>query len=846
MKYFLSVLFIIYAACSFGGTLKGKVTDQKGEPLPYATIYLEGTTMGTNANGAGEYELTVAPGLYKVICQYVGYKQSSFNLTISGNEVINHPFSLKDENLEMKEVVIHANAEDPAYAIIRNAIKKRKFHLNQVKSFQSSIYFKGVFRSRQLPKKIMGQKINPTDGGLDTSGKGVLYLTEEDADYYAEGGKERTVIHSVHESGNKNGVGFSQFPPVITFYENNVEVLGKNSRGFISPISDNALLYYKYKYLGEFMENGHMINKIEVKQKRAYEPCFNGTIYIADDDWAIHSLSMLLEKKSGMDLFDTVRLDQVFVPLGNDVWVVKSEVIYVTLKFLGFDITGSEVVVYNKQRVNETLSDSLFAGKVVGSYDKNANKKDSSYWEARPVPLQEDEKKDFVVKDSISKVEQSPAYKDSVRRDDNKIKPVSFLLSGWSYYSREERNRYSTNSPFIGLGQPCVVNYNIVEGYTIAPRLSWQHRVDSFHTLSADGAARYGFSNRHFNAIGRLYYTSRAREWRNRSWIYGMEGGKYVFQYSPDNPVNEFINSYSALFYRQNDIKLYERWDADVFVRRNYGNGFNWFLKTSFQQRLPLHNTTDQSLFPGNQDGFTDDVPPNLLQKATAWEKHNAVIIDARISYKPGVKFIQYPDYKAATSSPWPRLTLTYNKGVPGIFSSKTDFDKWRFNIQDDVRLRLMGVLKYNFVVGGFLNTNYVSIPDLMHLYGNRGIGYAAPYLQSFQFAQYYDFSNTEPIYGEAHVEYHLNGLISNKIPLLRQARYYLLLGGNAFYARQDFYYTEAFVGIENIGWKLLRPLRIDFVQSWDSFKGRNSGVRFGLSLSGLSASRNNPANSEW
>lgn len=847
MRYFsiTITLFLLSFSC-FGGTLKGKVTDEKGERLPYATIYIEGTTLGVNANGNGDFELVVSPGLYKVVCQYVGYKQSVFNLNITGNETLEHSFILTSESLNMKEVVVHANAEDPAYPIIRNAIKRRKFHLDQVRSFQTALYFKGVMRSRNLPDKFMGQKVKSVDMGLDTAGKGVLYLTEEDAEYFTDGDKEKTVIHSVHESGNKNGVGFSQFPPVITFYNNNVEVLGKNSRGFISPISDNALNYYRYKYLGEFIENGHTINKIQVIQKRAYEPCFNGTIYIVDDEWAIHSLNMTLVKESGMDMLDTIKIDQLFLPLEKDNWVIKSQVLFFAIKFLAFDVTGSGVAVYNKQKVNEEIPDSVFSKRIVSSYDKTANKKDTSYWQNRPVPLQTDEQRDFVRKDSINKIIESPAYRDSIRRKGNKFSPMGLLTGGSTFSGKEYKNVYSTNSVLIGLGEVNMLNYNIVEGYNIAPKLSWRHMVDTGKFIFADVAARYGFANTHFNSIGRVYYVQRSRELLNRLWLFGVEGGKYVFQYDPDNSVNPFFNTYSALFFRQNDIKLYERWDADAYVRRNYGNGLSWFIKTSYQQRLPLTNSTDQSIIPGNQDGFTNNAPSHLLDMATAWEKHDAVLIDARISYKPGITFTQYPDYKVANSSSWPRLTLIYDKGVPGILNSKVDYDKWRFNIQDDVNLRLLGVLKYNFVAGGFLNSTYVSFPDLMHLYGNRGIGYASPYLQSFQFAQYYDFSNKDKLYGEAHIEYHLNGLLSNKIPLLRQARFYLLFGGNAFYGSNGDYYTEAFVGIDNIGWKLVRLLRVDFVQSWDSFSGHNSGVRFGLNLPGVSTTRNNPTNSEW
>ena len=847
-KYLLALMFVLLTPCFlWAGVLKGRVTDQKGAALGYATIYVKGTTMGVSANGKGEYELTLAPGLYKMVCQYVGFEQATYNVTVSGDETITHNFTLKDQALEMKEVVFHASSEDPAYPIIRNAIKRRKFHLDQVMSFQTGIYLKGVIRSRKMPNKFMGQKVKDETDAVDSVGKGVLYLTEEDADYYTDGNKKKTIIHSAHESGNQSGLGFSQFPPVITFYDNDVSVFIGNSRGFISPISDNALNYYKYKLLGQFTEGGKTIYKIKVIQKRAYEPCFNGIIYIVDEDWAIHSLNLTLAKQSGMDIVDTLKVDQLFLPLQKDTWVIKNQVLYFTVNLLGFDITASGVTVYNNQKVNEPIPDSIFAGKIISAYDKTANKKDSSYWNSRPIPLENDEKKDFIVKDSLVKRFNNPAHQDSMRTKRNKFKPLTFLFSDYTYTTKESKNSFTINNLLLGLGEDNMVNYNTIEGFNLAPKLNWRHKIDTGRSLYGDVAVRYGFSNTHFDAIGRLYYLSRDRSWLNRSWLYGVEGGKYVFQYNPDNPVLPWFNTYAALFYRENDLKLYERWEGSAFLRRNYGNGLNWFIKASYQQRLPLENTSTYSFTNWGSYDFGSNVPTHAAAVAAPWTKNDAALIYASISYKPGFTYTQFPDYKVANGSNWPRFTLTYEKGIPGIFNSVSDFDKWHFMIHDDVHMNLFGTLMYNVGAGGFLNSNYVAIPDLMHLYGNRGIGYAAPYLRSFQFAQYYAFSNKEPLYGEAHIEYHLNGLLSNKIPLLRQARYYLVMGGNVFYARQSDYYTEAFIGIDNIGWKLVRVLRVDFVQSWDSNFGSNSGIRFGLTIPGLKTTGgDNITHSEW
>src|ERR1043165_512377 len=280
-QLFLLLLLCCSVNSVFAGTLMGIVRDTKGAPLPFATVFVAGTTNGTVANASGHYQLPLAEGSYVVTCQYIGYQQTTFNLSIGKDENVKHDFRMVEQGLEVREVVVHASDEDPAYRVIRETIKKREFHLRQVKDFQTSIYLKGVLRTRHTPDKILGQKIDKGELGVDTGGKGVLYLCEEVADYYAQRNpdKERTIIHSVHESGDPNGLGFSQLPPVITFYANNVISLN-NSRPLISPISDGAFSHYKYKLEGEFKEGRYTIYQIKVIPKHAYEPVCFGHIYI--------------------------------------------------------------------------------------------------------------------------------------------------------------------------------------------------------------------------------------------------------------------------------------------------------------------------------------------------------------------------------------------------------------------------------------------------------------------------------------------------------------------------------------------------------------------------------------
>lgn len=852
--YLVTLLFSVFAVAAHAGTLKGKVTDTKGVPLPFATVYIQNTTTGTSANADGIYQLNLAPGTYKVVSQYMGFTQSVHNVTIKGNETLTQDFSLKEQGLQMKEVTI--KDEDPAYMIIRKTIERRAFHLKQVKSFQTGIYLKGVMRNRMLPDMTMMKLVAGKDAkgkkdkkeiadalGLDSNGKAVLYLCEERADYYSqEPNKQRTVIHSVRESGDPNGVGFAQMPPVITFYENNINLLDNlGPRGFISPISDNALLYYRYKYEGEFKEGKYTIDKIKVTPRRAYEPLFEGTIYIVDGDWAIHSLSMLLTKKSGMSFLDTMKIQQVFLPLREDTWVIKNQVWYPTIKILGFDITGSFVTVYNDQKVNEPIPDTIFRKKVVSVYDRNANKIDTGYWtNVRPVPLETDESKDYNIKDSIRLHDENPHIKDSIRRRNNRLGLGGLLITGSTVNTKGYKHSFSWN-PILPFFEG-MVHYNTIEGINISPKIWWNYKIDSNKVLSTKVAFRYGFNNKHFNSIARVNYSSTDKYWKGRSWIVGVEGGKYVFQYNPDNPIPAFYNDVSTLFYRKNYMKIYERWEAAASLMRNYGNGFRWSGKFEFQHRIPLSNTTGYNWASPNVLPFSDNLPTEL--GAYKWTEYNAVLLKLAASYQPGYHYTLYPDYKMPERSRWPVFTVHYEKGISGLLNSNVDFDKWRFSVKDDIRLRLLGNLSYVVAAGGFINSNKVGIPDMMHLDGNQ-TALATAYLKSFQLAPYYKFSNTEPLYGEAHIEYNLQGLLTNKIPLLRRARWYLLVGNNTFYARQNNYYTEAFVGIDNLGWKMLRFLRVDFVESWDYTGTNHAGFRIGINANGP-IRINVPHDGEW
>lgn len=73
---FLFILsgLIVCAKETFVPVIKGKVTDENGQPLAAAAVYLEGSTVGTTTDGEGRFFFTKIPaGMREVTVRFLGY-----------------------------------------------------------------------------------------------------------------------------------------------------------------------------------------------------------------------------------------------------------------------------------------------------------------------------------------------------------------------------------------------------------------------------------------------------------------------------------------------------------------------------------------------------------------------------------------------------------------------------------------------------------------------------------------------------------------------------------------------------------------------------------------------------
>jgi Family of unknown function (DUF5686)/CarboxypepD_reg-like domain len=824
----LLTFFVFISLHSSAQKIYGTVFNDKGDLLPYASVTIKGTSTGASANNKAKFSFTLAPGTYVVSCQHIGFARQEKTVVINNvDEEIT--FILADQKLNMKEVVVKTGGEDPAYAIIRQAIKKRNYYSKQVNAFECDLYTKDIMKLRSLPKKIFGKKVPDEDKkgmGLDSSGKGIIYLSESVAKVHTQQpDKFKMEVLSSRVSGS-GGFGFT-FPTFISLYNNNVKIFTErfNPRGFVSPIADGAIGFYKYKFLGSFFEDGKEINTIKVIPRRSYEPLFAGVIYITEDDWRIHSFDLTLTKTSQLEIIDTLQITQIHVPVSNEVWRLKNQLLHFNFKQFGIDAIGNFVNVYSSYNINPVFGKKYFDNIII-KYDTAVNKKSATYWDTiRPVPLEPEEQKDYQIKDSIYQLQKdsllSKSSVDSLNKNQRKIKPLDIF---WGGINRRHYTKTKTTSWGIAPLIPGL-EYNTAEGAVINAGFYYNTYIKKLKSnFSISPHMRYGFSNTHLNAWADIVFNTRDfdadKKIKRQSW--SLSGGKRVSQFNKESPITALNNSITTLFWGDNFMKIYENYFGSIGFSKRYESGLRFAINALYEDRMPLENTSRFTVFKKDSVNITPNYPyEKLTQQFTP---HQAFAVSIDVSIKPGQKYIQLPNSKIPVGSKYPTFSFNYTKGIENIFGSDVNFDKWKFTINDTKNLKLAGELKYKIGVGGFLNAEKVFIQDYQHFNGNRSAA-ASEYVNSFQLAPYYANSTTENFYSFGHLEHHFNGLLTNKIPLFKRLNWNLVAGSNAFYVNKNSNYAEVFVGLENI----FKVLRVDFVAGYANGKKATTGIQIGF-----------------
>ncbi|SDE06775.1 DUF5686 and carboxypeptidase regulatory-like domain-containing protein [Pedobacter soli] len=788
-------------------SVTGTVKDTNGQPVPFASVYLKNTTTGTSANIDGKYSIKLKNGEQTLSFRAVGYKQQDHIINLSDDISLN--VTLTAESYTLENINIRANAEDPAYAIIRKAIKERKTHLNEVKSFSCDVYIKGVQRLKGAPKKFFGQDIQKVLE-LDTNRKGIIYLSESQSKFnFSRPNDIHEEMISSKVAGRNNAFSFNKASDlIINFYDNYLLENKLSARGFISPIADNALFYYKYKLLGESNENGELIHKIQVIPRRENDPVFRGIIYIIDNSWRIYNTDLFLTKNAGINFIDTLNINQQFTKV-KEVYMPTSINFQFAGNVLGFKIAGYYVGVYSNYNIDPKFSKNFFSGEIL-KVTEMVNKKDSAYWaNNRPIPLTEDEKINYIKKDSIAKLKESKKYLDSLEKDNNKFGIGKLLLRGHSINDRYDKE-YWYFDPVLR-----AIFYNTVEGFAIKYGVTYRKTFENRRSYSIRPELRYGFANKKLTGslTGSYYYNPL------KSASVGASFGNGIFDLNNLGSMTALGNSINSLFYEKNFPKFYEKSFANINTTRELATGLQGSVSVDYSRNKSLTNNSNFKFIDAKDREFTSNNPFNPAEEVPLFPTYNSFSATASLTYTIGQKYITRPDGKFYTESKYPKITVLYKKGFNNVLSSDIDYDFIKAEVfQERIGLGLLGYTSFLAGVGKFVNNKKMYYPDFKHFSGNISTIFP-PNIRKFQYLDFYQFSTNQQ-YFEAHLEHNFAGFFMNKIPLLRKAKLEEFIGGGYLSSPEKRNYKEFYFGLQRL------VLRASYGFAYDGGRKLTQGFR--------------------
>ncbi len=841
------------------GGIRGMILDEDGVALPYATVYIKETGTGAPTNPEGRFEIALPPGQYRLVFQHLGYETQERTVVV-GDTFHELNIRLKTQAIVLQTVVVTAGEEDPAYTIMRKAIAKAKYHTQQIDTFSAKVYIKGSGQLTDYPR--LARRALEKEG--IKKDRVFVGETVSQVRYRRPNTFEEKVV-SVRSDGDDNGSSPNAYI-FGSFYEPEIAET-------VSPLSPRAFGYYRFEYQGSFKDRTYDVSKIKVVPRSPGENVFEGTIYIVEDLWSIHSLD-LTAVKLGIRFL----IKQIYAPVADrahpaqaEAWLPVSHHFHVTGSVFGFafeytylaSVSDYQITINTELPVEVTVIDEkveteraelieekmgtdsrkiqerLNTGeevtrkelnKMLREYEKEerkeepepevisnvkfsvdslAHKKDSTYWN-QTRPIP-------LTPGEIKGYHTADSIAAEERRkaEGDSLKPSKnegFQLLDilrGDSYRFGERTSLRLHPPLEN------VNFNTVEGLNLDYRFTVSRRFENRRRLSITPLFRYAFSRQRPSSTLRATYSYPAGRLT-------VEGGRYIRQYNGDQPITQLVNSLTTLFLEQNWMKILERDFIDIRYRQRLTHNFYINIYGSWSERRVLSNTTDFSFIHYDKEAFTPNAPVSQELTATDFPEHQAGIGQLGFEYRPGLKYRIRNGNKYRIEDSAPILSFDIQKGIEDV-----DFTLVEAGFRHGFDVGLRGRISLLAKAGKFLNDDQMYFMDFKHFPGNRTPFVTSDVVGAYRLLDYYTYSTREE-YLMASGHFHFRKLLVSRFPMMRLAGLRENLFVNYLATPTLGNYVEAGYGLDN----LLRIFRLEAAFSMIKGDYNSWGIRIGLATS--------------
>lgn len=787
--------------CSAQATFSGTVYDiDSKEPLSFSSVWIKGTDNAVVTQIDGSFSISPVHPQDTILVSALGYKDHE----ILGRTITKEPMVVEmiPSAIQIDAITVRPG-KNRAIPIVKKTIHNRKDNRPEnVKDIELIVYNKLNFSLSGIDSTIFNigffrkhadvlVKTNDYDDTYNIP----LYFSEY-MNYEKRRENKNPEVQEIVK--NQHGTSFIESDVVtkyvasldekMTFYSN-IRFLSKD---FISPISAQALLYYRYYLDDSIVDNSKTYYRIRFKPRNSQDLAFYGYMIIEKESGALAEIDATLQQTSILNYVRKFRLFEKFQMTSEGKWFNRQQKMTVefvpelskdtSYKAINTPLTAikSTTFIIDTLQINDYLQNRVVPGRF-NLRKQTATQRDTSFLsQYRPDTLSS---LDLVTQQAIEKTNQIPAVKAG-----NKL--INMLMYGYLTLWKIDFGPYLY-----------FIQSNKIEG----TRLNLCARTSkSFHDkMVFGGYVGYGCRNKSFK-FG-LQYSLRAPTTnfgalhiRYDQNIYRIGDFRQPLDFIRENVlVQSDDNLLSALLTQSEN-------DAVYLVKRGVA---------AYEQQLN-NNITIKPCFTRASHYNPPYFPFDTINQLPKFRTYD-FSFDVRLSFKEEVSTDHFRHTYITTR--YPVIHCNFMRGKYSMEGKNDWYNQFRLVINHNI---LLGVGKIDYVVEAGYISSAVPFPLLEIHRGNETGGSGQYY---FNHMNYMEFASDAFV--NLYVEYGLNGFFFNKIWGLRKLQLRELFTFKTCYGRLlnnnnsvlalpaqtyelDKPYMEFGVGVTN----LLKLIRLEYI----------------------------------
>jgi hypothetical protein len=671
-------------------SITGRVTDAAtGQPIPFITIVITGTSLGTSTDNNGNYILMFSGHYSHIKFSYIGYQSVTRTIKPGQDNLLD--IKLHRDQQQLKEVVVRSskrqkyrNKGNPAVELIQKVINHKEDNRNQssdylqydqyerieMSFFNLSQHFldKGFFSKY----KFMIDTTQVIEGKKQPSVP--LFISEKLSQIYYRKKPEKS-IQIITGQKDINILKFIDTVGVtiylnrlygenIDLYSNNIFVL---TNQFLSPIANHSPDFYKFFITDTIKVNNEELIELSFTPRNKGDLLFEGKLLVTmDGHYAVKSCELNVNSHINLNFlrsFNTT-LDFEHYPDGR-YYLSKSDVKadFGISKGKGTSVFGERTVVFSNYKLNSPLPTSFYNGKDLQT--KLAFGNSDTNWAAYRADTLNKQTEQVYAK--INKIESIPSFKRSAWI-------VSTLTGSFADFGSFQFGPINNMYTFDDLE-----GSRFWVGGRTTPKLSRNIFFEGYTAYGIkDDQLKYEFNT--YISLNKVAY-----------YRYPSDYFKVGYQYDVGVPGELFPidDNYS------NTLLSFQRGVSNYYI---YGKTFTLSyvkdFENHFSYNLGFKNWNQQA---ADALVYENNGPENsLVHNLTTSE------LDLNLRYAPHEKIIEGTIYRYTIYSKYPIISLNINRGIKGLFNGSYNYTKIDANVIKRVYTSQLGYGDIT-IVGGIL-----------------------------------------------------------------------------------------------------------------------------------------------